>query len=67
MSVLVYTQFFKEFSYNYLSSNILYEGVQASEINYDMSTNQDGESQAQLANYQYILEIPQEKANLSSS
>ena len=32
-----------------------------------MSTNQDGESQAQLANYQYILEIPQEKANLSSS
>lgn len=67
VSVLVYTQFFKEFSYNYLSSNILYEGVQASEINYDMSTNQDGESQAQLANYQYILEIPQEKANLSSS
>ena len=67
MSVLVYTQFFREFSYNYLSSNILYEGVQASEINYDMSTNQDGESQAQLANYQYILEIPQEKANLSSS
>jgi len=67
VSVLIYTQFFREFSYNYLSSNILYEGVQASEINHDMSTNQDGESQAQLANYQYILEIPQEKANLSSS
>ena len=58
-SVLIYTQFFREFSYNYLSSNILYEGVRASEIDYEMDTNQYGYSQAQLANYQYILEIPE--------
>ena len=66
-SVLIYTQFFREFSYNYLSSNILYEGVRASEIDYEMDTNQYGYSQAQLANYQYILEIPEDKANLSTS
>ena len=66
-SVLIYTQFFREFSYNYLSSNILYEGVRASEIDYEMDTNQYGYSQAQLANYQYILEIPEDEANLSTS
>ncbi len=67
VSGLVYTQFFREFSYDYLSSNILYEGIKASEIEYEMSTNQYGLDQAEQANYQYILEIPEEKANLSSS
>tara|TARA_B100001113_G_scaffold351751_1_gene351505 strand:- start:1951 stop:3963 length:2013 start_codon:yes stop_codon:yes gene_type:complete len=67
LSVLIYTQFFREFSYNYLSSNILFEGIQASEINYEMNTNEYGEDQASLANYQYVLEIPEEQANLSSS
>ena len=67
LSVLVYTQFFREFSYNYLSSNILYQGVLASEIDYELDTNQYGSTQAELANYQYILEIPEERANLSTS
>ncbi len=66
-SVLVYSQYFREFSYNYLSSNILYEGLQASEIEYKMETNQFGYNQAENANYQYILEIPEDEANLSSS
>ena len=67
LSILIYSQFFKEFSYNYLSSNILYEGIQASEIDYIMETNEFGENQAQLGNYQYILEIPKDQANLSTS
>tara|TARA_X000000368_G_scaffold418656_1_gene419252 strand:+ start:3294 stop:5306 length:2013 start_codon:yes stop_codon:yes gene_type:complete len=67
LSVLIYTQFFREFSYNYLSSNILFEGIQASEIDYDMNSNEYGEDQASLANYQYVLEIPEDQANLSSS
>ena len=66
-SGFVYSQFFREFSYNYLSSNILYEGVKASEIDYEMSINQYGLNQAEQANYQYILEIPDDRANLSSS
>lgn len=66
-SGFAYSQFFREFSYNYLSSNILYEGVKASEIDYKMSINQYGLNQAEQANYQYILEIPEDRANLSSS
>ena len=67
ISSFAYSQFFREFSYNYLSSNILYEGVKASEIDYKMSINQYGLNQAEQANYQYILEIPEDRANLSSS
>ena len=67
LSGFVYSQFFREFSYSYLSSNILYEGVKASEIDYEMSVNQYGLNQAEQANYQYILEIPDDSANLSSS
>lgn len=67
ISGFAYSQFFREFSFSYLSSNILYEGVKASEIDYKMSINQYGLNQAEQANYQYILEIPEDRANLSSS
>ena len=41
--------------------------ISSSEIDYEMSINQYGLNQAEQANYQYILEIPDESANLSSS
>lgn len=65
--IFVYFTFYKEFSYTYLSSNILYEGVQASQINYELDKNEFGQTQAEQANYQYILEIPKDSANLSTS
>ena len=67
LSSTLYLQFFRDYSYVYLSSSAIYEGVQASEIDYDMGTNQDGFTQAEQANYQYLLEIPPEEANFSSS
>ena len=67
LSSFIYTQFFREFSYQYLSSNILYEGVQATEFEYDLDRNQFGETQAEQANYQYILQIPENEANISTS
>ena len=63
----VYVQFFREFSYSYLSSNMLYEGVKSSDMIFKVDLNQYGETQAEQANYQYILEMPQEDSNLSSS
>ena len=63
----IYTQFFREFSYQYLSSNILYEGVQATEFEFDLDKNQFGETQAEQANYQYVLQIPENEANISTS
>ena len=56
----VYVQFFREFSYSYLSSNMLYEGVKSSDMIFKVDLNQYGETQAEQANYQYILEMPQE-------
>ena len=67
LSSFIYTQFFREFSYQYLSSNILYEGVQATEFEFDLDKNQFGETQAEQANYQYILQIPENEANISTS
>ncbi len=67
LSSFIYTQFFREFSYQYLSSNILYEGVQATEFEYALDRNQFGETQAEQANYQYILQIPENEANISTS
>ena len=67
VSSTLYLQFFRDYSYVYLSSSVIYEGVQASQIDYYMGTNQDGFTQAEQANYQYLLEIPPEEANFSSS
>ncbi len=67
VSSSLYLQFFRDYSYVYLSSSTIYEGVQASQIDYDMDTNQDGFTQAEQANYQYLLEIPAEDANFSAS
>lgn len=62
-----YFVIFQEFSYDNLSNRILYEAVSASEIDYNQETNQYGWDQAKQANYQYILEIPKQNSNLSSS
>jgi len=62
-----YSFIFEEFSYDNLSNRILYEAVSASDIAYNQETNQYGWDQARQANYQYILEIPKESSNLSSS
>lgn len=67
MISIVYSVVFKEFSYENLSNRIFYEAVSASEIDYIQETNQYGWDQAKQANYQYILEIPREKSNLSTS
>lgn len=64
---LSYSFIFKDFSYDNLSNRILYEAVAASDIQYNQETNQYGWDQARQANYKYILEIPKENSNLSSS
>ena len=40
---------------------MLYEGVKSSEMIFKVDLNQYGETQAEQANYQYILEMPQEE------
>jgi len=65
--VVLYFQLFKDYTYSYLSSSIIYEGVQASEIEYNFVKNEDGYTPAEEANYQYLLEIPVNEANFSSS
>lgn len=67
LSGLLYTKFFQEYSYEELSNSLLYKGLQASELNYNFSLNEFGKTQAQQANYQFVLNIPKESANLSSS
>lgn len=63
----VYSFVYREFSYTYLSSNILYEGVQASQISSGLKLNELGQTEAEKANYQYLLELPEDSTNFSTS
>jgi hypothetical protein len=66
LSVLYVTRY-QEFSYQYLSSAVIYEGVQATEMSYNFVANQYGQTDQKLGNYRLLLELPNEQTNLSSS
>ena len=56
-----------EYSFQYLSSSMMYEGVQATEMDYDFTKNEYGETVQEEGNYRYLLNLPKEKTNMSSS
>ena len=58
---------YDEFSFQYLSNSVIYEGVQASEMNYEFKKNQYGQSDKKLGNYSLILDLPEDSTNMSSS
>ena len=58
---------FQEFSYQYLSSAVIYEGVQATEMSYKFVANQFGQTDQKLGNYRLLLDLPNEETNLSTS
>ncbi len=66
LSILYVTRY-QEFSYQYLSSAVIYEGVQATEMSYNFVANQYGQTDQKLGNYRLLLELPNEQTNLSSS
>lgn len=66
LSVLYVTRY-QEFSYQYLSSAVIYEGVQATEMSYNFVANQYGQTDQKLGNYRLLLELPNEQTNLSSA
>ena len=67
LSVLSYYLFLNEFSFQFLSSIMYFEGVQASEIYFQFVENEFGLNDAEKGNYQFLLEIPKEQRNLSTS
>ena len=58
---------YDEFSFQYLSNSVIYEGVQASEMNYEFQKNQYGQSDKKLGNYSLILNLPEDFTNMSTS
>lgn len=46
---------------------MIYEGVQATEIDFDFTKNEYGETAQTEGNYRFLLNLPEEKSNLSSS
>ncbi len=64
---VIYVTRYQEFSYQYLSSAVIYEGVQATEMSYNFVANQYGQTDQKLGNYRLLLELPNEQTNLSSS
>ena len=67
LGILSYFLFLREFSFQFLSSIMYFEGVQASEIYYKFVENEFGLNDAEKGNYQFLLEIPKEQSNLSTS
>ena len=63
----IYINNYQQFSYQYLSSAVIYEGVQATEMSYNFIENQYGQTDQKLGNYRLILELPEEETNLSTS
>ena len=63
----IYITNFQQFSFQYLSSAVIYEGVQASEMSYNFAKNQYGLTDQKLGNYRLIIELPNEETNLSTS
>ena len=55
------------YSFEFLSGSILYESVKASDIDYEFKLNQYNQSAVEEANYVVLLELPEERANFSSS
>jgi hypothetical protein len=55
------------YSFEFLSGSIMYESVKASDIDYEFKLNQYNQSAVEEANYVVLLELPEEKANFSSS
>lgn len=64
-SSLIYFSFLRD--YQYSSSSILFEGLRATSSEFQENKNQYGLTQAQQSNYKYILDLPQEESNLSTS
>lgn len=65
--MIIYSQSTNEFSFSNSSDKVLYEGLRATKFTSDLSENQFGLNAAQQANYQYVLDLPNEESNLSSS
>ncbi len=58
---------FNEYSFDFLSNIMLFEGVMASNIQYEFELNQYNQSAADQANYGLLLELPDERTNFSTS
>lgn len=67
LGVALYFVLLREFSFQFLSSIMYFEGVQASEIYFKFMENEFGLNDAEKGNYQFLLEIPKEQRNLSTS
>ena len=59
--------FFSDYSFDFLSNIMLFEGVMASDIRYEFELNQYEQSAADQANYGLLLELPNEQTNFSTS
>ena len=55
------------YSFEFLSGAIMYESVQASNIEYEFNLNQYNLSAAEEANYAFLLNLPKDQTNFSSS
>ena len=55
------------YSFEFLSGAIMYESVQASNIDYEFNLNQYNLSAAEEANYAFLLNLPKDQTNFSSS
>ena len=60
LSALYITRY-QEFSYQYLSSAVIYEGVQATEMSYNFVANQYGQTDQKLGNYRLLLDYQMNK------
>ena len=58
---------FNDYSFDFLSNIMLFEGVMASNIQYEFELNQYNQSAADQANYGLLLELPDERTNFSTS
>jgi len=59
--------FFSDYSFDFLSNIMLFEGVMASNIQYEFELNQYNQSAAEQANYGLLLKLPDRSTNFSTS
>lgn len=66
-SAYIYLKNNNEYSFQYLSSSLIYEGIQATEMKYEFTKNEYGETPQTEGNYRFLLNLPEENTNMSSS
>ncbi len=65
--VLSYFLFINDYSFQYMSEALIYNGVLNSQIDYEFPVDQFGMTAIERSNYGEIISVPKEDLNLSSS